>query len=504
MPKAKTLRSTAGPDVAEFIGTFCRTSKGEWAGRPLELQPWQRTLLDDMFALRPDGRRKHRVAYIGMPRKNGKSTICSALALYGLLADGEPGAEVYSVAGDKTQAGIVFEEAKNMVRADPDLSEMVRIMRYHMEVPSTRSIYRVVSADAGAQQGLNPSFVVFDEVHVQPSDELWGAMTLGSGTRRQPFVIGITTAGHDQNSVAYRLYQYGKRVTTGEIDDPTFFFRWWEPSREECDHRDPAVWAEANPGFGVLLKPEDFEATARQIPEHQFRRFRLNQWTATSDAWLPYGAWDACEDQALDLDPGLPTYVAIDVALRNDSTAVVCAQKQGGRTVTRARVWENPYQESDPRHKDWELNIFEVENHLRELRQRFPVPSTTIDDEVMPGPEFSYDPAYFHRSAAVLEGEGLAMVRFAQHDSLMVPASQTLYQLVVEGKLAHDGDPTLKRHIGNAVADQKARGWRLTKPKGQRQKKIDAAIACAIAIYRAQLAPTIEPSVYEGRGLLIL
>lgn len=494
--------NTAGPDVAEFIGEFCRASKGEWAGKKIELRPWQRELINDLFEKRPDGLRKYRTAYVGLPRKNGKSTLCSALALYGLIADGEPGAEVYSVAGDKHQAGIVFEEAKKMVAADADLSAVVHPYRYHLEVPSTGSVYRVLSADAALQQGLNPSLVVFDEVHVQPNDELWVTMTLGSGTRRQPLVVGITTAGWDQDSIAYKLYEYGRKVQSGEVDDPTFFFRWWEPTAANCDHRDPAVWAEANPAFGDFLRVEDFEAVSQSTPEHQFRRYRLNQWTATATAWLPFGAWDACKVERVDLDPTLPLYVGIDMAHSNDSSAVVMAQRQGERTVVKAKVWENPYLESDSRHAEWTINPFEVEAYLRELRQQFPVAAAEVDGRRAPGPAFYYDPAWFYRSVPVLEGEGLTMVLFQQHDSRMVPASQALYQVVVEKKLAHDGDPTLARHVGNAVADQKQRGWRLTKPKGSR-KKIDAVIACAIGVYGAQ-SQAPKASVYESRGVLTI
>ena len=493
-----------GDDVIDFVQTFCRLTKGEEAGRPIALQGWQQQLLRDMFRLRTDGLRQYRTALVGLGRKNGKSLIGSCMGLYGLVADGEPGAEVYSCAGDRQQARIVFGEAKKMVQMDPDLSRELTLYKDAIEFKRTGGVYRVLSADAELQQGLNPSFVIFDEVHVQPDEDLWNTMVLGMGTRRQPFMVGITTAGYDDETLLGRLYKYGKRIESGEVDDTKFFFRWWE-ARDGCDWRDEEEWHRANPSMAEgTLRIEALRADARTTPEHEFRRYHLNMWTATATAWLPYGAWEACRDDDLELDESLPLFVGIDVALRNDSTAVVCAQRQGERTVVRAKVWENPYPEDDSRHADWRLNIFEVEEHLKALRARFPAPATTIDDVVKPGPEFAYDPAYFHRSAAILEGEGLAMVEYPQHDSRMVPASQGLYQLVVEGKIAHDGDPTLARHVANATADQKPRGWRLSKPKGSR-RKIDAAIALAIAAHRAQSdAPTLEPSIYESRGVLVL
>ena len=495
-------RATDGDFVIDFAESLCRQTEGQHAGRLLTLAPWQKTLLRDLFVLRPDGRRQYRKALIGMPRKNGKSSLAGVLALYLLLMDGEPGAQVYSCAGDKDQARIVFKAARRMVELEPELSACLKLYRDAIEHPGSGSVYRAVSAEAYTKEGLNPSGVIFDELHVQPNRELWDVMTLGSGTRQQPLVVAITAAGYDKDTICGELYDYGKKVLSREIADDRFFFRWWEPTAANCDYRDRAVWAETNPALGDFLHVEDLE-DALQKPEAIFRRYRLNQWTSTAEAWLPHGAWDACRAPELDLDPRLPLHVGIDVALRNDSTAVVAAQKQGDRTVVRARIWENPYPLDDHRHGDWTLNIFEVEEYLRELSRAFLVPACAIDDEVKPGPEYAYDPAFFGRSAQVLEGEGLAMVEFPQHDSRMIPACQNLYQLVVEGTLAHDGDPALARHVANAAADQRPRGWRLTKKQSKR--KIDAAIATAIAALRAQEpAPETPASVYEERGILSL
>ena len=163
-----------------------------------------------------NGLRKHRRALIGLPRKNGKSLIGAGIALFGLVID-EVGAEVYAVAGDRAQARIVFREAARMVELDPILSQRLRVMRDVIEMPSTGSVFRVLSADASRAEGLNPSTVVFDEVHIQPDDRLWNTMNLGSGTRKQPLIVGITTAGsrtdsRGQDTVCYKLWQYGMRL----------------------------------------------------------------------------------------------------------------------------------------------------------------------------------------------------------------------------------------------------------------------------------------------------
>lgn len=276
--------ASSGPRVARFIETFCRQSRGKAAGQPVKLRPWQRGILNELFTLRDDGKRKHQTGLLGLPRKNGKSTLGSGIALYLLVADGEAGAEVYSCAGDKKQARIVFAEAKKMVLADPDLSATLRVYADAIEHPGSQSVYRVLSADAALQQGLNPSACIFDEVHVQPNSELWDALALGMGTREQPLMLGITTAGYDEESLLFRLYEYGRRVLSGEIDDPTFWFKWWEPQDRECDWREPDVWREANPALGDFLHEDRLAADSRTTLENEFRRYHLNQWTRASTA----------------------------------------------------------------------------------------------------------------------------------------------------------------------------------------------------------------------------
>lgn len=508
---------TQGQGVIDFIETFCRQTEGENKGRLIVLGDWQKRILYQLFEVRMDGRRKHRQALIGLPRKNGKSSMCAGIALYLLMGDGEPGAEVYSCAGDKEQARIVFGTAKEMVEADPVLKDELTVYRDSIVHKTSGSVYRVVSAEAYTKEGLNPSGVIFDELHVQPNRELWDVMTMGSGTRRQPLVIAITTAGYDlEGTLCGEKYQYGKKTESGEIDDPTFYYRWYEPSNPDCDWKDPAVWREVNPALGDFLYEEDLEQASRQVPEFTFRRYRLNQWTQTEEAWIPYGVWDKGLSD-LDLDPALPLYVGIDIALYIDSSAVTMSQRvpildgdpdaedEGVRYVVRSKVWENPYSPDHSLFGSWRMNNTWVMEFCRELYARFPVPACVVDDEIKPGPMFAYDPYRFRPEAEELSGDGLAMVEFPQNDSRMVPASQDFYEAIMKGQVAHDGDATLKRHVHSVTADQKPRGWRMSKPKGSR-RKIDAAIAGAIAVHCAKttVAPGDDSSVYEERGVLVL
>ena len=464
-PRWSTSRKhpiTDGGRVSDFAKSFMHVSKGIRAGQSLVLTEWQASLLDSLFERRADGLLRYKRSVIGLGRKNGKSLLGSLIALYGLI-EGEHGAEVYSAAGDRRQARVVFDEAKWQVQQSPALSGICKVYRDVIEVPSTHSIYRVLSSDAKLQQGLNPSTVVFDELHVQPNSELWDALTLGSGARKDPNIVAITTAGFDLDTVCGRLYNYGKRVISGDQIDERFGFWWWE-AKADCEIHDRDAWAQANPNLAEgLLDMDDMEVSMMQTAEVSYRRYRLNQWVRTDgESWLPKGAWEQCrsEDQ---LDPNIPVFVGIDMALKHDSIAVVVAQPQeSGRVVTRAKIW----------HPDGgAMDVAAVEQHIRELGREFTVQ------------EFAYDPAFFQRSAEAMSDEGFTMVEFSQSTARMVPACGTLYEFIVNARLAHNGDPVFTDQVLSAAQRSTDMGWRLS--KGKSKRKIDAAIALAMAVDRA-------------------
>lgn len=488
----------------------------EWIGKPFRLLPWQKRLIYELFEVGDDGFRRYRWALIGVPKKNGKTELAAALGLFFLVGDEEPAALVVCAAASDEQADLVYGAAKTMVEMSPTLSQVCQPYEKEILVPSLDGAkLKRVAATAGTNDGQNIHAAICDELHEwtgPKGKQVWNVLTNGTGARRQPMILQTTTAGYDlEGTICGQQYEYGVKVRDRRVEDPRYYFHWVE-APAKSDHRDPAVWEAANPSYGVLVHEAFFADQLTKKTEAVFRRYFLNQWTHTEEIWLPPDAWDACLAPELQFDVRLALHVGIDVALRHDSSAVVGAQLHGEepeegqpdlrRTVVRARVWENPYPETDPRHAAWQYPVFEVEEHLRNLRKMFPAAAAEIDGAVLPGPEFCYDPAYFLRSAQALEGDGLTMVEFPQADSRMIPASQQTFQLIVEGKLAHDGDPALARQVLNVIADQRPRGWRMSKPKGSR-RKIDAAIAMAIAAYRAQ-APAPSESVYESRGLLSL
>lgn len=450
-----------------------KESIGGRAGERLRLRPWQRALLDALLTEARDGRLLYRTGLIGIARKNGKSAWSASLGLFGLFF-GDQGYEVYSCAGDRDQARIVFNTAKAMVEMDPELRERCRVMRDAIVVNETQAIYRVLSSDAPRQEGLSPNLVIFDEVHVQPNDELWNVMELASGARHEPLMLGITTAGvrtdtRGEESLCYRLYQHGIDVAKGIAHDPTFFFAWWEPVLgAEADHRDPRTWAEANPGLGDIVSEADFYSTLARTPEPEFRTKRTNVFVTSQQAWLPYGAWDACEVQGRQLREGERVVLGFDGSYNNDSTALVACRVGRKPYVQTLRIWERPQDVPD-----WTVPIEEVENAIRAACAYYRVQ------------EIECDPARWARSLQKLASEGLPIVEFPQTPERMVPATQRFYEAVMNKTVAHGNDPVLAKHLGNCVLKVTERGSRIVKVTKSAPAKIDAAVATVMAFFRA-------------------
>ena len=305
--------------------------------------------------------------------------------------------------------------------------------------------------------------VIFDELHIQRNEELWDALTLGSGARKDPLIVGITTAGFDKDTICGRLYDYGKSVSAGETDDEAFGFFWWE-STPDCDIFDRGEWKKSNPNLvHGLLDMEDMEVSAKQTSESAFRRYRLNQWVRSQESWLPVGTWERClSPEPLVLDPELPCFVGIDMALKHDSIGVVVAQEQNEKFVLIPKIWHPD---------DFGIDVASIEAYLRDLHLNYNVQ------------EFAYDPAFFQRSAEALSDDGLSMVEYPQSAQRMVPACGHTYELIVSNKVLHDGSPTFTDQVLSAAQRMTENGWRLS--KGKSRRKIDACIAMVMALDRA-------------------
>ena len=421
-----------------------------------------------MFARRPDGKRRHRIVLIGMPRKNGKSGLGSGFALDGLLFDGD-GADVFSAAAEKEQAKIVFNDVKAMVKRSEDLSEVCVPMKDVIDVPSTGSVYRALSAEAYSKEGLNISRAVIDELHAHQNADLWDVLNQGTGGREEPMIIAITTAGvttdmTGEESICYRMFQYGIEVAEGRIDNPDFFFCWWG-APDDADYTDVEVWKKANPGYGDIMNPDDIASSFKIARPSDFRTKRLNQWVTSTETYLPHGAWAKCADPERVIDPKTKVVLGFDGSLNHDTTALVGCTVEEKPHIFQIYCWQRPF-DADPA---WHVPVLDVEMTIREVCKQYKVVEVVAD------------PHRWEHSLQVLADEGLPMVVFPQSDERMVKATERLYEAVNNGLMTHDGNELLAKHMANARTRQTNRGIRLTKTTKRSPLRIDLAVAAVMA-----------------------
>lgn len=463
---------------AEAFGSIGKDGIAGRAGEALKLRPWQVELLKHLYAREADGGLRAQTALIGMPRKNGKSALSSAaIGLYSLIAEGVAGGEVIAVAAEKEQARIVFGEAKRMVE-NSELKDMVQVYKDSIFVPETGSVFRVVSAEAYSKEGLNPSRVIMDELHAHKNRELFDVFSLAMGNRGKiGQLVAITTAGvksdsTGQDSIAYSLYQYGKRVATGEIDDPNFFMAWWEAA-PEADHRLPETWEAANPGFDDIVSRADFESAVKRTPEAEFRTKRLNQWVSSAVSWMPSGVW---ESLAVDkpLDREAEYILGFDGSFSGDTTVIVgCsipATDDEKPHLFLVKAWEKPVDADDT----WRVDIQDAEFEIRRFCAEYKVR------------EVACDPFRWQRSMEVLQDEGIPIVEWPSTSARrMVTACAKFYDAATLANITQDGNPLLARHFTNAVVKTDNLGTRIVKENRNSSRRIDAAVAAIIAYDRA-------------------
>ena len=319
-----------GERVIRFIERVCTHVKGDLAGQSFLLEEWQREYLRTLFGtVNPNGFRQYRTSFVFIPRKNGKSNLIAAVALALLFIDKEQGAEIYCCASSRDQAAAIFDVCKQMVRNSKVLDAGCTVYRNSIVLKGTNSFLKAVASDAGVLHGANASAVLYDEVHSAKNRELWDVMATSMGARSQPLMFGISTAGvFDPNGICYELYDYGKKVRDGIIEDKTFLPLIYEADPDD-DIYSEATWKKANPNFDVSIKPEYFEKMsheAKTLPSSEiaFRQLHLNQWVNSLSGWIADEEWMSSAGEVnLSQLKGRPCYGGLDLAAVEDVTAFV-------------------------------------------------------------------------------------------------------------------------------------------------------------------------------------
>lgn len=502
--------------VVKFINNLKHT-KGVWHGVPFDLLPWQDKIIKDIFGnVKDNGFRQYNTAYVEIPKKNGKSEIAAAVALYLTCADNEWGAEVYGCAADRQQASIVFDVAVDMVDQCPALKKRIKpvISQKRLVYIPLGSFYQVLSSEAFSKHGLNVHGVIFDELHAQPNRELYDVMTKGSGdARMQPLFFLITTAGTDRNSICYEVHQKAEDILRGKKHDRTFYPVIYGIKDGE-DWSLEENWYKSNPSLGHTIpieKVRDAFNSAKENPaeENIFRQLRLNQWVKQSVRWMPMDVWNKCSFE-VDIEKlkGRECYGGLDLSSTNDITAFVLVFPPipgDDKYYVLAYFWipeDNlklrvkrdhvPYDiwKKQGFLKTTEGNVIHygfIENFIDELGTKFNIK------------EIAFDRWGAVQMVQNLDGLGFTVIPFGQGYKDMSPPTKELMKITLEKKIAHGGHPVLSWMMDNIFVRTDPAG-NIKPDKEKSTEKIDGAVALIMALDRA-IRHEAKESVYEKRGM---
>ena len=499
--------------AVRFIEQLKHT-KGKWAGKPFWLFPWQERVVRDIFGILDErGKRQFRTAYVEIPKKNGKSELAAAVALYLLYADREPSAEVYGAAADRQQASIVFDVAHQMVKMTPGLMKRSKIIGATKRIVnySNSGFYQVLSAEVATKHGLNVSGLVFDELHAQPNRKLYDVLTKGSGdAREQPLYFLITTAGTDRESICYELHQKAKDILEGRKIDHTFYPVVYGLGDDE-DWQDEANWYKCNPSLGQTITIERVrdmyrEAMDNPAEENVFKQLRLNMWVSSLTRFIPENIYNL-GNVPIDMDDlkGRDCYGGLDLSSTGDITALVLMfppRDESEKYIMLPFFWipEDTIpirvRRASVPYDVWkqqgylmatEGNVVHygfIEEFIKELGETYHIREIAVD---------RWNATMLTQN---LEGDGFTMVPFGQGYASMSPPTKEFYKLLMEGKIIHGGNPVMRWMSGNVVVDTDPAG-NIKPTKARSPEKIDGIVAAIMAMDRCIRHEGTGASVYD-------
>jgi phage terminase large subunit-like protein len=512
--------------AVNFFQRILRHTKGAFANDPFLLLPWEKDIIGDIFGmLDDDGNRLYQTAYVEVPKKNGKSELAAGIALLCLVADDEPGAEVYSAAAAKEQAGLVFRVAASMVEKSPLLSKELRVIRSTKTIVKRNdpdSFYRAISADGDLQDGINPHCVIADELHrwkVGKALDLWEILERGNIARRQPLTFAITTAGiQDESPLCWRYHEYARQVKEGIFEDKHFYGRIYGAEPTE-DWTKPATWIKANPSHeanGGFLKASSLEKLYEKAvndPQQatEFKRFHLNVWGQAENRAIDMRQWALCGGELRALVER-PCYAGVDLSSTTDLTSLALAfPAEDGSYDFLVYFWmpADSIRERERRDKvpyaEWVrkglieatpgnvVDYRKVKEKLRWARECFELR------------DVGFDPWNSRQVSVELGDEGFQCVEVPQGFRSISEPTKKLLELITSGNCRHGGNEVLRWNADClSLKSDGNDNIRPSKPNRMTSsKRIDGMVAIVIALARS-IVQTQKRSVYEERGPLVL
>jgi phage terminase large subunit-like protein len=500
----------AGQRVITFIEKYLVLEDG----RPFTLLPWMRDAVRSWYCwLKPDGTRSTKVGLLTCGRKNAKSCLTYGLTAYHLIADGEQSPSCVSCAVNREQAAQIFDWFRFAIDHNPTLSNALHAVASKKTIfyPKRNGRYRSLASDAGGNFGHGHTFVIHDELAFHKRDDVYTALKNSTDAKANGLQIITSTAGWNKNGAFYKLVQYGRKVLSGEVIDPTFQPFIFEAKTDDYD--DPANWHAANPSLGVVQSVDDFRANwNRDKQEGTSRlsaiRLKMNRWTDAENSWIGVDEWDACKGHVPNLD-GQAVVLGVDVGASRDLTGISLVAPDGnkmfvkswgfvpeGAMKTRENANAHIYQTCQ---QDGSLTITEgtatdenfIIKYLDDLCRRYQVKAVVFDK---------------WQSLVIsnyLAKKGVTVFNFPQTHSYFNAPCLELEKLVGQRRIVHDGNHLLRWQIGHTYLNRDGKGY--VKPTTSRpENKKDNLIALLMAVSQC-LAGNVETkkSVYEGRGVIL-
>lgn len=502
--------------VQAFFERYLTHSAGEFSGRAFRLEQWQLRILRRLFGwVRPNGTRRYRRLLLWIPRKNGKSTLASGIALYLLTADGEAGAQIYAAATNREQAEIVFDAAKNMATASPDISSIVEVYKKSLFYEARLSRLQAISSKAGTKHGLNPHGIIADEIHAWPSRELYDVLTTASGARRQPLEVVISTAGSNLGSFGYELFDTARKLQDGVLEDPWTLAVVYAADPDD-DYSDPAVWRKANPNLGVSISEEYLREKLEQCKQTPsqlaaFKQLHLNLWTQDVKAWLQVEVWKSLERKLpWEKFKGRRCWAGLDLSSTKDLTAFYMVFSNADGTFDLVGRFWCPREQAEARAKQDRVQypLWIQQKHL------IATPGNVVDYDWVEKEiadvakhldlqEVAYDPWGASGLAQRLQDQhGITMVEFRQGFKSMSEPSKDLERLLLQRKLRQDGNPVMTWMVSNVVVE-KDPAENIKPSKKHSRERIDGVVALVMGLARARLGQD-GGSVYDDRGVIVI
>lgn len=462
---------------------------GSYAGSKFQLETWQHFVVANLFGfVKPDGLRRFTRAYVEVPRKNGKSTFSNAIMLYGLLADGESAAQIYSAATKLDQAMMVFTEGARVCKQLDWLADAVHVYNSvnNRRINYGESVYRPLEWNPGKQDGLNTHMAVIDEYHAHSSDELYNVIRNSMGARKQPLLFVITTAGFNRESACYRHRQYCTKVLEGGIKDDALFSVIYTLDDGD-DWTNPNNWAKANPNYGVSVNPRQLEEGLQEAKElsHkevEFKTKLLNVWTDSAQTWISDQKWQACEIAA---DLVGECYGGLDLATTGDFCAFSLYWPSSGAV----RTWYWLPEENAKRRNDQQGDA--IRNWARE-GYIIVTDGNVTDYEVIKHKilelcenhqvkEIAYDRWNATQIVNDLVSNGVTMYPFGQGWGSMSAPTKEFERLVKTREIKHDGNLVTRWMMGNiCLKRDPADNIKIDKSKSG--DKVDGPVSIVMAL----------------------